>query len=1596
MGVMGAEVEGTDYSYTADYVQDYDYYEDDNDYADYEAEEYEPDVEYEPDADYNAEEYEPDAEYETDNDEYDPSVDTDYEINDEDAVEDELYCLEEIRAGIVDELNRLEEEIAALEEDSPYLEELLALRDALLAQLALIDGDVLNNKELAPAVADAITGFSATLTHGEQEIDLTSGAQAPLSLSLHNANIQMQALEISTNFSPGAGVRQIEVSLANGLGFQTIDGGAPNRGFRPDNWTFAPSAPLNPFPGTITDLAYVQNQVITQSLTGNVFQPRSGTATVTVAPGTESISLNFGIVLDWAFSATLSSTAPSGGRLDNPIRVRVLEDGAVVNEAILSRYQFTTSVAINTSFGAIQVRNVFPGAEWRWEFGLFFGEVGVSNNRQVGNSGQILHERINKSIRVPREIVAFDSGTGTYMIGARLNPGVTTSLTPDMVAFSVDTSDPNYIILTVYFIQADISVYRTFDMIQIFGTVPAGATPGVYRIQHPVVATDRIVLLNNVGNIQGPSFREGNINVRVAAPTQNRLTARPVVSSGSFSGTPAAAAMAPLGGFGLDNEFAASLTNQAIHVSFPVDTQRLIGVRGFRLPAGTGGIGNVRVTTVFIQSGIDAESNLIFPTDAQGRATIASTPGRTINMPGPFTEVYRNNFGFDLINLSLYHQLAPNEFIATLYFELLGEVVEGAFSGSNSFLSPPTTMNFVYYGRVLSSNPLPANTQMPADIIAGQRQNAISGLIDTCPNGTGISSLPMLRTSARTTMISSAHATFTMGVGTTGLANQTILGGQTLQDVSVRVSDIMHQYFPHVKGVQGVFVYLRSVQDVLEINRNSIRVYWGDVPTQFSVDTLTDSVGNRVYRVRVPNAVVGGRNANMERNPFVEVRFDITASPQTPLITVPLRGLFFASTINPNITINLGFDHGRRVDLIGLPTLPSFYIGPTRGDNRTAANQVVGVPNPAHMLSVRPNPDLVVTTYARQVVGDAAGSWQNYNWETGEGIVGLNPEGQIEYRLNLINSSPGIVDSFYAIIPIPREGDWIRNEMESMHHGLQVSPFEWSMILAGQVPAPPGFRILYAMEYATNRGQTSWFPWNSAWSPATRANIRSVMIESITPIQMGTSVEFILNLEVCPTVDLTTSGQLNLYSAMVFRNFPGMSGHRASEPVGLRLASGIIEGRVFIDEDGTGIIAGAQGRNGVVVRAYDAATGDFITETQTTTIEGVTGSFAILAADPGQVVNVVFVNPNTSQYNFSIMTPPLTLAAGHVRATAEGVIVSQDGVWPHLNVNAGLIPIGGGGTHTVTFNLHGGTGTFPNQTVAHGGFATRPPLNPSHSTSDFINWYTAAEGGVPFNFAITPITGATTIHARWGARSRLPDNITIRPDYEIDEDDDSGDMLITVPDAPGGDITIELPGDGGSMVITIPDPDQDNDHDTVITVPPCSEVYIDEDFNVFVRVPVYPDSEVVIEVPGNGDDITVTVPSPDGPIEIVVPPGSQIDVDEDGNVTITLPPGGPGGTVTMPDGEVKDIPPGGGVTVTQPDGNVTITGNYLWGDVNGDGVVNLTDVMMLLNFYNSGHTNVLPNPGAANWHGFGPQGVTLAHVMQLLNHYNHGTPLPLG
>jgi len=72
--------------------------------------------------------------------------------------------------------------------------------------------------------------------------------------------------------------------------------------------------------------------------------------------------------------------------------------------------------------------------------------------------------------------------------------------------------------------------------------------------------------------------------------------------------------------------------------------------------------------------------------------------------------------------------------------------------------------------------------------------------------------------------------------------------------------------------------------------------------------------------------------------------------------------------------------------------------------------------------------------------------------------------------------------------------------------------------------------------------------------------------------------------------------------------------------------------------------------------------------------------------------------------------------------------------------------------HTVSFDTGVDGSDVPSAQVRDGQTVARPATNPTRDGYNFVNWYTSAVGGSPFNFA-TRITANTTVFARWTSES---------------------------------------------------------------------------------------------------------------------------------------------------------------------------------------------------------------------------------------------------
>lgn len=149
--------------------------------------------------------------------------------------------------------------------------------------------------------------------------------------------------------------------------------------------------------------------------------------------------------------------------------------------------------------------------------------------------------------------------------------------------------------------------------------------------------------------------------------------------------------------------------------------------------------------------------------------------------------------------------------------------------------------------------------------------------------------------------------------------------------------------------------------------------------------------------------------------------------------------------------------------------------------------------------------------------------------------------------------------------------------------------------------------------------------------------------------------------------------------------------------------------------------------------------GAAISHTVTFNLHGGTGNFPVQTIPDGGRATAPTTNPTRAGYTFGGW---YTAATGGTRFAFSNTITADTTLHARWTTAVAVV------SHTVTFDLNGGTGSVPAQTVADGGRATMPTTNPTQEGYVFDGWFVAVPGGPRFDFD-TPITADTTIYARW-------------------------------------------------------------------------------------------------------------------------------------------------------------------------------------------------------------------------------------------------------
>ncbi|TLG71819.1 adhesive domain-containing protein, partial [Culicoidibacter larvae] len=537
----------------------------------------------------------------------------------------------------------------------------------------------------------------------------------------------------------------------------------------------------------------------------------------------------------------------------------------------------------------------------------------------------------------------------------------------------------------------------------------------------------------------------------------------------------------------------------------------------------------------------------------------------------------------------------------------------------------------------------------------------------------------------------------------------------------------------NINKFKGFEFYLREGA-YLNIDVNSIKITNKGKIYSVADGTLVpiqsvDNTGNKVIKIVLNDLPLGWVSADFNTETAV-VSYDVKIKNTAPSTSIPANELMYVQAIDTTILRETG----------GSTTAATNNPNKFNVDGSGDINKIMGTMSSMQSLQITAQKDFTVTTAANL----NNGPWTSYDYSLQQTVIDLNPEGDAKYQVNVANNSGSSADGYTVLIPIPKAGEAtdmkpvnVSDFNKNLH--LQVNDFTWTASIDTEIQ-PTGslnYTVLYATTYATDKDSAAFVPWSVITN---KDDIRMIKIvtDSIIPDGFNEAFSFPLLLS-DPDADLH-AGLTNIYASRIYtvlKNSAGeitSAGYKNSEPIAIRLKTGVVKGQVFNDTNRNGLKdVGETGRNGVTVVALEAGTTTVIETTTTKTIDGVDGSYAFLGLDKAQNVDIVFTNPVTDDtIRFSPVTSggsTPTATAIHDKATTSNLTPSAIGF---DTINAGLIA-------PVTVSMNAGTGgstatatytRFPGEAIT-----TEPEAVKTGHT--FNGWFTASTGGSKVTFPYT-------------------------------------------------------------------------------------------------------------------------------------------------------------------------------------------------------------------------------------------------------------------
>ncbi|MCL2365311.1 MAG: hypothetical protein FWC71_11710, partial [Defluviitaleaceae bacterium] len=1191
----------------------------------------------------------------------------------------------------------------------------------------------------------------------------------------HSSTIP-QTLQINATFSERFDTyRTVTISAVNGFGFRAT----PGLGMRsisgsatfPSDWAFDAALQENPFLGIVTGFEYARNPQIRQYAGANhywgrvnnpdgtpnnvvpagtlmnTYNPLAGTFTFTVAPGVDMVTIPIMLVTDMAFSAQV---AQNTGRVRyNPITVTVSETedaaglipaGLGIRSATLAEYRTTGTVYHRyTRVPNDRLETKISGDAWTSDIRISNFTREPSHGERVFNGRQLLQEMNSVTIRVPRSVSHYDDLTFTLTGGG-------SNFTDQMWSYELVTTNPSFTDIIVTFRQAHVGS-TALRVITIGGIIPPMAPDEVLNNVNitPIQSSEnQFYALGSTTNTMNVNSL-GTHRIRTPDPGDGdgvpSLRFPPVTNNHQWSGqNPADGIFMPVGAFNVENPRADTLYDQAIFIQVSPDPR--IGVFAVYLPTGNDGIVDLVVTT---RCGM-----------------VIEMPPLTANRPST------SNRPFATVAIDFrYYGLQPGQYIDTIFFELAGGVPPNStFNRIHNFYAIMVEgLPISLFGELpLGSIPEDQSITPPHEAWAGVRFNDPT---DTYFGYTDLRAInPDLMANRRETLVSRGYgislisSNVSHNVGPTGNSSGgTLIAGET-RTVSFSFNWDLHSGSAHplnTYGVQGFSVFLHSPVNTLNVNMDSVRVSqggvtWGneasDLPLPIPVPLINPNHGNAspVMRLDFPDIMLGAfsdmrsDSDTFRRTEPMIITFDVEAPMTARTGTVFWQNILGVTALQPHIPGTRNSTRAYR-----FATMSSdFNFGDAL---RTPVGRHVATPNSADTILISPQPYMLMYTDIMQFLGGLPGPWVNYDWVTSNQVLDVNPgAGEVFYRATMVNNTGRTADDFYVMIPIPKIGEYPLSDLQDgVHDG-----FNWSMELSGQPILPPNYIALFSDEYADIAATsiTNWVVWGDLADIGGRQNVRTVKIIATAPIPADATDFFIIPMDIGTMTEAQLAavcGTVNAFSSILRGSTAEGTVYSVSLPVAVRIHSGMIAGTVFNDRNRDGIKNGTEpGINGVEVRLYDATGTTHLASTVTRPLYeqdafGVyqwvhDGWFAFIPLSAGDEHVIEFVNPNASQWNFSLMNPALSQTGLVATSRAYGVLASRilPSSWHYRHVNAGLHYY-----FTVRYFRNDGT-LAPGDLIYRWTYvqsgttiaAANVPADPTRPGFDFVGWALSPGGPV--------------------------------------------------------------------------------------------------------------------------------------------------------------------------------------------------------------------------------------------------------------------------